>query len=48
MSDNISIVFQNKSLDMESQLNNNRNNIINNNIGNYNGEIVIVYLIKMN
>ena len=40
MNDNISIASQNKSLDMESQLNDNRNNITNNisNIGNYNGE----------
>ena len=36
LNDNISIVFQNKSLDMESQLNDITNNI--SNIGNYNGE----------
>ena len=35
LNDNISIVFQNKSLDMESQLNDITNNI--SNIGNYNG-----------
>ena len=40
MNDGASSVSQNKSIDMESQLNDNRNNITNNisNIGNYNGE----------